>query len=84
MTEILYRRIGKTHSELVSPISAQSLCFVAVRVLLLPLAVFPLFAQLQNNRPTLRSVREIWGLNSAEAKNAYAVHLEGVVTYSDA
>jgi hypothetical protein len=84
VTEILSRRIGKTHSELVSPISAQSLCFVAVRVLLLPLAVFPLFAQLQNSRPTLRSVREIWGLNSAEAKNAYAVHLEGVVTYSDA
>jgi len=39
--------------------------------------------QAQNERRTLRTIHEVNALTSIEARNAYAVQLEGTVTYSD-
>jgi len=39
--------------------------------------------QAQNDRRVLRTIREVTQLTNIEARNAYSVQLDGVVTYSD-
>jgi hypothetical protein len=56
---------------------------VPLCILLVFFASFLAFAQAQNNRKTLRTVREVNDLGNIEARNAYPVQLEGVATYSD-
>lgn len=58
-------------------LSALILC-----VLVLSVASWPALAQTQE-RPTLRTVREVRKLSNTDARDAYPVQLEGIATYSD-
>lgn len=55
----------------------------SISLLLLLLLTSLLAVQAQEDRRVLRTIREVNQLSNIEARNAYSVHLEGTVTYSD-
>jgi hypothetical protein len=54
-----------------------------VLCLLWPLFAFAQLHGQSGRQPTLRTVQGIHGLSNTEARNAFSVELQGVVTYSD-